>query len=189
MPVIEISNETDLRLQKIAKPLVDTYDTTIARLLDQSDALPAVVKHAPPAAIGAPLSDDGRVMEFDWRNPPSLSHTTLTLVRLNGDALVKADTYWNAVLLRVIEEAHQRGMTSDNLFKFLTVNKAKGEKVENGFKFAAGPKISFQGQTSDGAFRQIFELASKMEFELEVRFRWQPKEGAAHPNREGMFRI
>lgn len=79
-------------------------------------------------------------------------------------------------------------MNKDNFFDFLTVNKSKDKRIESGFRYVEGPNISFQGLNSEKAFRQAFELAAKMKLDLEVRFRWQAKDKAAYPNREGIFR-
>ena len=188
MPTIEISDTTHNRLQAVAKPLVDTYDTVIARLLDQFEKGEGQ-SAAASAAPGEPIADDGRKMEFNWRNPPSLTHTTILSVNLNGSNFVKGDAYWNTILLRVIEAAHKQGMDKEALFAFLTVNKHMGEKTINGFKYVSDVGISFQGATSETAFRQIFELASHCGMKLQLHFRWQGKEDAAYPNREGFFRI
>ena len=189
MPMIDISNATNVRLQALAEPLVDTYETVLARILDAYEKGKGGPSANALASPGAPISDDGRKMEFDWRNAPSLTHTTITSVKLDSNNFVKADTYWNTILLRVIEAAHKQGMTKEAIFAFLKVNKHMGEKTINGFKYVPDVGISFQNGTSETAFRQIFDLASHCGMKLELHFRWQGKDDAAHPNREGFFRI
>lgn len=189
MPTIEISDATNARLQGMAMPLVDTYETVITRLLDAFEKGERQSHPTTSAAPGAPIGEAGQKMEFDWRNAPSLTHTTITSVNLDGNNFVKSDTYWNTILLRVIEAAHKNGMSKEAIFAFLKVNKYMGEKTINGFKYVPDVGISFQNGNSETAFRQIFDLASHCGMKLELHFRWQGKEDAAYPNREGFFRI
>lgn len=184
MPNIDISEDTNLRLQKIAKPLVDTYDTVIARLLDLQDKLDGITLDD-PAGPGAPLSDDGRTMMFDWRNPPSLKHTSIMEASFQGQPIDRNSCYWNNIMMRVIVAAGKAGKSSDELFDMLFVNRERGQKSDFGFKYLDEVGFSVQGQDSNAAFRQCFDLADKMGFKLDITFRWQPKDDAAFPNRQG----
>jgi hypothetical protein len=181
----ELSERTVSRLQKIAIPLQDTYDTVIARLLDEFEAR-QVDK---PKKSGEPLKTEGNVMFFDPHSPPPLGFTTLTQVVLNGEQFAKSDTYWNKVMNRVILEAGKRGHDADAIFKMLTVNAFVGEKTDNGYVYLSEVGLSVQGQDSNAAFRQAFQLAEAMGFKLTVVFYWQDNEKAAYPNQRGAFEI
>ncbi|MFT8948270.1 MAG: hypothetical protein ABF876_17390 [Acetobacter aceti] len=185
MPTIDISDDTNARLQKIAKPLVDTYDTVIARLLESHENATSLGMNTP--APGTPLKDDGRTMLFDWTNPPALAHTTVTQVSLNGELFPKSECYWNTIMVKVIQQTRKFGKSAAEILDLLFVNAKIGQETENGFKFLHDVGLSVQGQDSNAAFRQAFELANKMGFKLEVHFRWQPNEKALHPNRNGLF--
>jgi hypothetical protein len=188
MPTIDISTETNARLQKIAKPLVDTYDTVIKRLLDLQETTGAI-KPDERAGPGTPLSDDGRMMVFDWRNPPSLKHTSVIEASFQGERIDRSACYWNNIMMRVIVAARKAGKSSDELFTMLFVNRDKGQKSDHGYKYVGEIGFSVQGQDSQAAFRQAYDLAEKMGFKLDVTFRWQSKEDAAFPNRQGRVSI
>lgn len=190
MPNVDISENTVVRLQKFAKPLVDTFDTVIQRLLDayeENDVFD--IPGTKPAGPGQPIKDDGATKLFNWRNPPVLAHTTVYQVTLNGETFSKGDTYWNTIMYAVIRAAHKHGKTAEQLNQLLFVNHAIGMKTDNGYKFMNDIGLSIQGQNSDNAFRQAFELAAHMKFTLEVFFRWQNKPEAAFPNETGAFTI
>ena len=178
MMTIEISDLTDARLKKIAKPLLDTYDTVIARLLDEFDAHRA----AQPKKPGEAIKVEGNIMHFDPKNPPPLRFTTLTRVVLNGEEFPKSDTYWNRLMDRMILEAGQAGHDAEEVYKILFVNRTLGEKTDNGFTFLPEVGLSVQGQDSNAAFRQAFQLAEKLGSSLAVWFHWQGNEKAAYPN-------
>jgi len=188
VPSIDIDEATNLRLQSMAKPLVDTYDSVIRRLLDLYEQGSSAATPAPTTVMpGAPLTDDGRIMTFDWRNPPQLAHTTVTAVNLEGVMFPKADCYWNTIMIRVIKLMSEQGHDASAIKDALSVNAMVGQKVDNGYKYLPSVGISVQGQDSNAAFRQAFELADKLGIKLEVQFRWQNKEEALYPNRVGSF--
>lgn len=188
MPMIDISDDTNARLQKVAKPLIDTYDSVIRRLLDlqETESANNVEDRAGP---GTPLSDDGRMMLFDWRNPPSLKHTSVIEASFEGEQIDRSSCYWNNIMMRVIVAARKAGKSSDELFAMLFVNREKGQKSEQGYKYIDEIGFSVQGQDSQAAFRQIYDLAEKMGFKMDITFRWQSKEDAAFPNRHGRVSI
>lgn len=185
MATAELSDLTVSRLQKIAIPLADTFDTVIARLLDLFEKSQSNT----PAKLGEPIKVDGNAMYFDPNNPPNLGFTTLTRVVLNGEHLVKSDTYWNRVMIRVILEAGKHGLKVDAIVKMLFVNAVLGQKEDNGYKYLPDVGLSVQGQDSNAAFRQAFDIASKLGIKLKVYFHWQDNDKAAYPNQHGVFEL
>ena len=190
MPDVTISSATVARLQKIATPLVDSYDTVIQRLLDAYETSNVFdIPGTTDAGLGQPIKDDGGMMLFNWRNPPSLAHTTIREVNLNGEQFEKSDNFWNNIMFALIRAAHKHGKTTDQLNNLLFVNHQIGKKDDHGYKFMPDVGLSVQGQNSDNAFRQAYTLAEHMKFKLDVFFRWQNKPEAAFPSRSGAFTI
>src|SRR5688500_14327211 len=99
MPPVDLSTKTITRLQRHAVPLVDTFDTVIAKLLDAYEAGPQ------PGVVVQ--QNRTSVQVFDPSAPHNLSHTSVKYVSLCGVVLKPSDTYWNplvhAVIRRVAE--------------------------------------------------------------------------------------
>jgi hypothetical protein len=189
MPNVEITEITSSRLQAIATPLVDTWDTVITRLIDHWDATmvdrPKVVKPGEPIAMG----QDGRTMIFDPASPPQLNFTTCLQIVINDQKLTKGETYWNTMMNTMIREAHKQGHDAEAIYDMLFVNAEIGQKEDNGYKFLADVGISVQGQDSNAAFRQAYQLAKANGISFEVWFKWQDNEKAAHPGHEGILSL
>lgn len=189
MPTAEISDLTTSRLQAIAVPLVDTFDTVIARLLDHWDVTksdqPKVVK--PGEATG--MKEDGRTMVFDPATPPQLNFTTCIQVIINGKKLAKGEGYWNTMMNTMIREVYAKGHNAQAIYDMLFVNAEVGEKTENGYKYLEDVGLSVQGQDSNAAFRQAYQLAALNGITFEVWFKWQDNEKAAYPNREAVLAL
>ena len=182
---IKISESTHTKLQGVAKPLEDTHDSVIARLLDH-------YVESFKLSIGSGDSEKRRLSEtlrFGPENTPSMAYTTLVSVLLNGSALSKAECYWNPLLARVIAEAARNGIAEDVIFDCLQINKCKGSRTDNGFKFVKEANLSFQNQNSINAFSQILRIAQKANFTMKLEIRWQDNEGSAHPNRTATFEM
>lgn len=189
MPNAEISDVTSSRLQSIAVPLVDTYDSVIAKLLDHWDATkrqqPKVLKQGEPIKV----LDDG-TMEFSPANPPQLSFTSCHQIEVNGALLPKNETYWNNFMIAVIREVHKRGHDAKAIYNMLQIaNAAIGEKTENGYKHLASIGLSVQGQDSNAAFKQACQLAVLNGIKFTIFFSWQNNEKAPYPNQRGYMEL
>ncbi len=189
MPTAELSDLTNTRLQAIAIPLTDTHDSVIARLLDHWDATksnqPKVIKPGEP--IG--MKEDGRMMIFDPATPPQLNFTNCVQVIINGKKLTKGESYWNTIMNVMIREVYSKGHNAQAIYDMLFVNAAVGEKTENGYKFLPEVGLSVQGQDSNAAFRQAYQLAEMHGITFEIWFAWQDNDKAAYPNRQGVFEL
>lgn len=171
---ISISDETFARLQILAKPFVDTPETVIKRLLDACMADTSV------AAI------DGYKV-FDGAAPPNLMHTTVQMAIVNGVRLRPAETYWNTILVVLVRNLAKTGMTPENIKACVIGNSMVGEHSTNGYKFIPEAGISVQGLDANNAWKSIYFLAMASNQEVEVRFRWQDKEGAANAGVAGVI--
>ncbi|MEP7005983.1 MAG: hypothetical protein ABI810_08375 [Sphingomonas bacterium] len=189
MPNIEIADTTSARLQTIAVPLVDTYDSVIVRLLDRWDATaleqPKILKPGQPVRI----QQDG-TMVFDPGNPPQLSFTTCIQILINGEALAESDTYWNNMMLAIIRLLHKDGLDAPAIHSMMKIANAEvGRKEINGYKYLPDVNLSVQGLDSSGSFRQSYQLAIMGRLSFHVLFKWQDNEKAAHRNHKGILEV
>lgn len=190
MPTAEISDLTQTRLQAIAIPLEDTHDTVISRLLDHWEAMkskaPRIVKPGEPKNI----LEDG-TMEFDPANPPPLGFTTCTQIIIAGDQLSRGDTYWNTMMYQMIRTVKKTtGFDAQTIYSMLSIANAEvGQKEDNGYKFLPDVGLSVQGQDSNAAFRQTYQLAMFSGIKFSVLFNWQNNEKAVYPNRRGYMEL
>src|SRR6218665_1215583 len=116
-PEASLSDLTISRLQKIAQPLTDTYDTVISRLLDHYEA-----SHITNVKPGAPIGKKGpNVMLFDPEVPPQLKFTTCTRITVAGVPLAKQITYWNNLLIAVIQHVHEKGKDAQTIHTILNI--------------------------------------------------------------------
>ena len=189
MLTVEISDNAVSRLQAIATPLVDTWDTVITRLIDHWEAtkseLPKPVKPGEPVGT----QGDGITMVFDPEAPPQLNFTTCVEIAVDGQKLGKAETYWNTLMNTMVLRLHAKGYSAESIYEMLSVNARIGRKEDSGYKYLKDAGISVQGQDSNAAFRQAYQLAKMHAIPFQVRFRWQDNEKAAYPNRYGIFSL
>lgn len=183
MPQIEITDQTKFRLQALAEPLVDTYDTVIGKLMDQHHAVG--VSPAKPAVLaGQPLGTlDGGRMIFSAANPPKLDFTTCFQIVIDGKQLDKSQTFWNNMVIYIVRLIHSKGKTKGDIIDMLThANAVIGEKTNYGYKYLDDVGISIQGQDSNSAFAQAHFLAIANSIKGNVFFSWQNNAKAVYPN-------
>lgn len=180
MKTILISEQTDSRLKALARPLEDTHDTVIERLLDFYDsqetggALQQVMRHRPERTL-------------DPLNPPSLTHTKVISASIDGKNLQPAN--WNALLDEALRIARRSGGKFDFVKKYTSVNIVDGKKTDEGYRYLDDIKFSVQGQDANDAWRAVALLARKVGFSVEVHFFWRQRQGAAQPGESGMFKL
>lgn len=176
---VELPDDLFARLQKHAVPLIDTPLTVIERALralEEGDEEPASLMNV-------------ACRTFNPAAPPDLSFTTLKSAKIAGKAMPKADTYWNSVMVSVIQEAAVRGNATQDILDLITVNSQAGKRDDGGFKYIEIAGLSIQGQAANSAWRQAYVLASSFGIEVEVTFYWKNSEKAAMPNVSGTLFI
>src|SRR5262245_56002732 len=101
MPTVEISDATFQRLQAHAKPLVDTTDSVIDRLLDYfEDAHPDTQPET--NAAKNPMA----LIRFNPHDLPSLTHTKLRKAAFGGREPARPN--WNELVRTAIEAGLER---------------------------------------------------------------------------------
>lgn len=177
---ISVSDETFAQMQALAIPLVDTPDSIIARALTALEANGETPREAKSGASAR---------SFNPAAPPSLSHTTPKSITLCGTKFRKSETHWNGLMIAAIREAARRGKTAEEINQILTINSLVGRKEDNGYRYIPDVGVSVQGQDANAAWRQTYEIASKLGFGIDVEFTWQNNPKAAMPNTHGRFSV
>lgn len=187
MPNAEISAQTSARLQALAVPLVDTYDSVVSRLLDHWD----VTEGSKPDS----LSNAPQILKyigeksFDPALPPQLNFTTCSEIVIGNKKLGKGELYWNSLMNEMIRAVAAKGHDTKSIYSMLSVNAAFGKREDSGYKYLEDIDLSVQGQDSNAAYRQAYQLAVFNDIHFEVRFRWQDNPKAAFANAEALLKF
>jgi hypothetical protein len=191
MPTINLSDKTTQKLQMLAIPLKDSYDSVIARLAEAAlegipyarpDGIPSnsaspiirVVPVTPPAqAKSLP------VVPASLPTHDSLTHTRLTYASFNGEVL--ANPKWNNLARLAHERAYQALGSFDALQRATTARIQKGKFEEQGYVYLHGIDISLQGMDANQSWNSVAELAQRIGVPVEAHFQWRNNPSAAHP--------
>lgn len=177
MPHIELSESTFKRLQKLAKPLIDTPSTIIDRLIDHYED--ADEDAGSPGVVKDPVA----MIRFDPVEVPSLTHTKLRKASFGGRELSRPN--WNELVRSAIDAGLERLKTFEELSRVTDARIVKGVKTDEGFSPMPNRGISVQGVDAHDAWRIAYGLARKLTLPVDVIFEWRDKEGAAHPGEIG----
>lgn len=180
MPDISLSDSAFQRLQRHAKPFVDTPEAVILRALD---ALEQRTGQSVPEESADGLSE----REIDARALPRLTHTKLLEAAIDGERLTKPN--WNSLLDEMLRRAMKRVGSFEELHGICPVNMVKGRKEDEGYGYLSEIDISVQGQDSNGACRAVVTAAQALGMSLDIGFMWRLKESAAHPGERGRIRV
>jgi hypothetical protein len=177
MPSIEISEETFRRLQTHAKPLLDTTDSVLRRLLDHFEG------EQPDEPSTSDVAEPAALIRFDPAQLPSLRHSKLRKAEFGGRELARPN--WNELVRTAIEAGLDKVGAIDELLRITDARIVKGAKTDEGFSPLGSRGISVQGVDAQDAWRITFGLARKLALPVEIVFQWRDKEGAAHPGEVG----
>jgi hypothetical protein len=180
MPEIRVGTDTFERLQKHAKPFVDTPDTVINLALDALEK----AARGPTGVVPAPLPAERQI---DPRNLPNLTHTKVLEASLSGTSIVRPN--WNSLLDATLRFAMKRSSNFEDLRRYCQVNMKKGRKEDEGYGYLPDIDVSVQGQDANGACRAMVLAARALAFSLDIGFMWRLKEAAAFPGQRGRLRI
>ncbi|WP_375567600.1 T4SS efffector SepA family protein [Oceaniradius stylonematis] len=180
MPDISLSQSAFERLQRHAKPFVDTPESVILRALDALEL-----------SAGQPLpeesADGSSELQVDARALPRLTHTKVLDAAIDGEPLAKPN--WNSLLDEMLRRAMKRVGSFEELHRTCPVNMVKGRKEDEGYGYLPEIDISVQGQDANGACRAVVTAAQALGMSLDLGFMWRLKETAAHPGERGRIRI
>lgn len=180
MPEITIEQATFERLQRHAKPLVDSSDTVIVRALDALDR---------DRGEDSPNSgqETGTERRIDPRALPNLTHTKVLDASIEGNEFSRPN--WNSLLGEVLRHASRQLGSFRRLRQLSPVNMVEGQKEDEGYSYLAEINISFQGQDANGACRAIVTAAQGTGLAVEIEFMWRLKSAAAHPGERARIQL
>jgi hypothetical protein len=172
MPDISIQQSTFERLQRHARPLVDTVDSVINRALD-------ALEDDRPAA-----SSSG---EMRFSTPPDVTHTKVLDASIEGTPLLRPN--WNRILDEAVRHAMRIYRDFDKVRLLCAANIVQGRKEDEGYGYLPDIDISIQGQDANAACRACVALAQATGLALDIGFVWRQKTGAAFPGVRGRLVI
>jgi hypothetical protein len=180
MPQIVVQDQTFERMQRHAKPFVDTPDTIINLALD---ALESAADHEtmPPAQH---MAGERRIHP---RALPNLTHTKVLDARIDGEAIAKPN--WNSLLDEMLRRSMKQVGSFEKLKQLCPVNMVKGRKNDEGYTHLPEIDASVQGQDANGACRAIVTAAQGLGMPVDIGFMWRHKEGAAHPGERARLQV
>lgn len=176
MPTVELSENTFKRLQAHAKPLIDTTDSVIDRLLDHYESGQPAIR--PEATASQPAA-----RRFDPADMPPLTHTKLLKALIGGKELPRPN--WNELVRTAIEIGLDKLGGLEELRRVTDAHVVQGIKTDEGFSPLGTRGVSVQGVDAHDAWRLSYGLARKLSLPLELVFEWRDKEGAAFPGQIG----
>jgi hypothetical protein len=192
MPNFELSATLISRLTPYARPLVDTVDSVMLRILDEYEAMKAgtMVESAQGSpATAKPATKPAAAELFDPASPPDLTHTKVISATFAGMPLVGGEARWNSLLETAARAACAAAADDEELRRLLLVNHKRGRKEGEGYRYLADVDLSVQGQDANGAWRGVHHVARRTGIRVEVTFTWRDKPGAAHPGVIGRFEV
>jgi hypothetical protein len=176
MPQIELTEATFKRLQKLARPLVDTASSVVEKLLDHYEDTADDAAASPPAS-------KTRTRKFSPADAPPLTHTKLRQATFAGKELPRPN--WAELVRTALEAGHRRTGSFEALQKMTDAHIVKGTKTDEGFSPLGNLGFSVQGVDAQDAWHIAYGLARKLSVPIEVEFSWRDKEAAAFPGEQG----
>jgi hypothetical protein len=179
MPTIELSEATFQRLQGLAKPLIDTTDSVVDRLIDHYEESKGQGAAGIENRGGAPA----RITAFEPSDMPPLTHTKLLRATIGGRELLRPN--WNELVRTAIGFGLTKLGGLDALRRVTDAHVVEGSKTDEGFTPLGTSGVSVQGVDAHDAWRIVFGLARKLSLPVEIVFEWRDKDGAAFPGQVG----
>ena len=188
MHTIMVSDETFQLLQARARPLIDTVDDVLNRLLAPPAA--PTLEPVPSMPQDRPVADDPwiawpsadrRLLRTDTR---LLTHTRLLRAHVAGAVDV---TKWNDLVRHCVRLAVGRGTTVEAINAASPANVRGGRFEENGYTYIADIGVSVQGVAADTSWLSAAGIAKLLGEPLAVMFEWRDKKDAAYRGQTGLL--
>lgn len=176
MPTISIilSDTTFAEAQSIAEPLVDTFDSLIAKLIhaefERKKTLPNGNGKATPM-------NANNLLQLDPDSHDNLTHTRVLSVTVDGREY-RSD--WNGLLQDLLVRA-RKVRSWDEFRRISPANVRQGRHDKDGFKFMPDGDFSVQGVDANRAWEHSLSVARQEKIAIKVKFEWRDREDAAHP--------
>ena len=177
MPDIAIEQSTFKRLQRYARPLVDTTDMIVNRALDALEQREGSTTHRDDSS--------NTTRQIDPQTLPNMAHTKILYASLAGERIAKPN--WNLLVDRIVVHAMKQLTDFDELQKLCPVNMVQGRKNDEGYRYLADIDASVQGLSANDACGALVIAAQSLRVELQITFVWRPKKGAAYPGEKAQL--
>jgi hypothetical protein len=177
---VDIQASTFERLQRYARPLVDTIDTVINRAVD---ALELSDGHA-YTQTGPTVEPELRI---DPRELPNLTHTKVLEASIEGEPVPSAN--WNLLRDELLRRSVRRVKTLERVRQVCPVNFVEGRKLDEGYHYLADINLSVQGMDANGACQAIVTAAQVCGIPVDICFMWRLREGAANPGQRARLQV
>lgn len=179
MQSISLSDETFAKLQKLAKPFIDTPESVIIALADE-ELKRRVATPDPNRRVM-----DEQVLRLDPDRHESLTHARLISATVDTRALHRPK--WNTLLDHLHVLARKRLGSFDALRRVSGAHLREGKYEDNGFHYLPDADLSVQGVDSNLAWDHALGLARQLRIPIQVRFEWRTKDGAARPGQTAIL--
>ena len=205
MPQVTVEQTTFERLQSHAKPFVDTPDSVVNRALDALEELalepsgrPADTKRKFSTAVAGPgrlpdlkhPSSSGGSLEVwvvDPNRLPDLKHTKVLAASIGERPVTPAN--WNSLLRALLVKAMEHFGNLGHVQRLCGIHLVSGVKDNEGYKYLAEIRISYQGVSANVAANAVVALAQALGAPLQVDFQWRRKEQAYRPGQSARLQL
>ena len=172
---VDIEQSTFERLQRHARPLVDTPDSVIVRALDALDQSEPTQERSVEAMTFGPS-----------RPLPDVKHTRMLAASIDGRPVT---SNWNNVLRHMLIRAKEHYGDFEQLRRRCAVNIVPQAKDDDGYVHLPEAGLSYQGVNANAAANAMVALAKDIGVSLDVDFEWRDKEQAANPGHRGRIQV
>lgn len=179
MEHISLDSKTFERLQRHAKPFVDTPATVINRALDALERITGGLPEARAIGPGERAINPAQL--------PKLTHTKVLDANLAGREIERPN--WNSLLDEMLRLSMKYAGSFEGVRRLCPVNLVAGRKEDEGYGYLSDIDLSVQGQDANSACRAMVVAAQAMGISLDIGFMWRPKENAAYPGERARLQI
>ena len=170
MPSITIKQSTFERLQRHARPLLDTADVVVNRALDALE-------------IERNNSDSGcdsgvQVWRIDPRKLPNVRFARVLDASLDGERV--SNPCWYRLVNRMLVRVSRQVSDIAELRVICPVDLVSGQTEDQTYRYLADIDLSVQRLSAKQAFKALVTAAATVGTEIEITVQWPDRNGAAH---------
>jgi hypothetical protein len=159
-------------------------ESFIASFQEEQDVVPQVPERELVKEHIQDRRTDSQTQPFGADQPPDLRHTSF----MDGFVGSERVSTWNDLMFAAVREALKKGQQVAEIRRRSGANVVEGRQTAKGFRPIADVHASVQYVQADRAWTITLSLAKWMNLPISARFRWQDKDGAAHPRQEGILK-
>ncbi len=182
-PVIRISDKIFKRLQKYAKPLVDTPGSVIEKILDHYENCNDNLNTDEGLNNEVGNEVKNNLIILDPENPLDLTHTKIISANYGSHNVDR----WN----KLVDIAHIEAMKVTNSFeelKNISISQiSNGKKLDKGFRYLEKINISVQGENANKTWISALNLAKHFKKNVKILFIWRSNKKSLYPSKKGLL--